>query len=75
MFAGIGIIGALASILASLLVSPATPEPAPDAEPTTPVAPEADGRSIVATAELDAIRAELAALRASLDRGGEPGRT
>ena len=34
MFAGIGIIGALASILASLLVSPSTPEePAADAEP------------------------------------------
>ena len=34
MFAGIGIIGALASILASLLVSPSTPdEPAPEAAP------------------------------------------
>jgi voltage-gated potassium channel len=74
MFAGIGIIGALASILASLLVSPASSEPAIDAEPRTLVVPE-KGQTIVATTELDAIRAELAALRASLDRGGEPGRT
>ena len=67
MFAGIGIIGALASILASLLVSPATDaEPATDTEPTTRVVPEA-GQTIVATSELDAIRAELVALRASLE--------
>jgi voltage-gated potassium channel len=72
MFAGIGIIGALASILASLLVSPATPpEPATETEPATPVVPEA-GQTIVSTSELDAIRAELAALRASLDRPGSP---
>jgi voltage-gated potassium channel len=52
MFAGIGIIGALASILASLLVSP--PPPAED------------GDEAVASAEgasLDEVRSEMAALR------------
>ena len=82
MFAGIGIIGALASILASLLVSPPPPEePAPEA-----AAPEAATGAATATSaaapapapELDAVsagaiveelarlRAEIAALRASL---------
>jgi voltage-gated potassium channel len=66
MFAGIGIIGALASILASMLVSPPTPE-----EPAPAVAsggvPAADALATGAVAdELAAIRAELAALRESL---------
>ena len=78
MFAGIGIIGALASILASMLVSPSTPEEpapaivsgaAPAAGEATPGAP---GSAIDATSagaiveELASLRAEIAALRASL---------
>ena len=73
MVAGIGIIGALASILASLLVSPSTPdEPAagpaavgkaPDAAPAAP----ADAPAMNAIVEeLAGLRAEIAALRASL---------
>jgi voltage-gated potassium channel len=64
MIAGIGIIGALASILASLLVSPATPdaEATADAEPASSAAPTTN--AIVE--ELAALRAEIAALRASL---------
>ncbi len=59
MFAGIGIIGALASILASLLVSPSTPE-----EPATQ---EASGAAAVPDAtSVDAIVAELAGLRAEV---------
>ena len=59
MLTGIGIIGALASIFASLLVSPSEPPPlGPD----------------VSTTELQAIRAELAGLREQLaqDGSGEP---
>jgi voltage-gated potassium channel len=78
MFAGIGIIGALASILASLLVSPSTPdEPAQDAGSAAGVA------SVTGTAEsaLEAaqeaslrqelidIKEELAALRRALGTG------
>ncbi len=63
MFAGIGIIGALASILASLLVSPSAP-----AEPETEEKPGAaswvDGAAILD--ELADLRAEIAALRAGL---------
>jgi voltage-gated potassium channel len=82
MFAGIGIIGALASILASLLVSPATPdEPAPEAAapaaateavtatsaPSPALAPALDAASAGAIVEeLASLRAEIAALRASL---------
>jgi len=70
MFAGIGIIGALASILASLLVSPSKPEEAaPEAasDPVAGAAPMADAGGTGSIAEeLAAIRAELAALRASL---------
>src|SRR5688572_14668511 len=70
MFAGVGIIGALASILASLLVSPPTPaEPVPDADPTTSVAPGAT-QITVATSELVALRLEIEALRALIARGG-----
>jgi voltage-gated potassium channel len=66
MFAGIGIIGALASILASLLVSTATPEePAPEVAPGAEAA--VDGAAAGAIIEeLAALRAEIAALRAAL---------
>mgnify|MGYP000606070887 CR=1 FL=1 len=75
MFAGIGIIGALASILASLLVSPSTPDsPAPGAASTTAPA-DASGRDAIVAelaglrSEMAGQRAEIAALRASLDNG------
>ena len=66
MFAGIGIIGALASILASLLVSPSTPD-----EPARGVVPAA-GSGVDATAtsaiiaELTGLRAEVAGQRAEI---------
>jgi voltage-gated potassium channel len=62
MFAGVGIIGALASILASILV------PEPNAEEEPEEAPSAD----TVRDELVEIRAELSALRRSLSIGGEP---
>ena len=65
MFAGVGIIGALASILASILV----PQPKEsDPEATTTVTPQVEE-------ELAKIRAELAALRSSLaaDQPGPSG--
>jgi voltage-gated potassium channel len=81
MFGGVGIIGALASILASFLVSPTEPEaePEPPAEPK-PAEPEpaaitserlAAARTEPTPAfdeELRAIRAEIEALRKTLDR-------
>jgi voltage-gated potassium channel len=71
MFAGIGIIGALASILASMLVSPSTPdEPAPDAaagEPAPAAAPPMATDAIVE--ELALLRAEIAELRETLSAG------
>jgi voltage-gated potassium channel len=68
MFAGVGIIGALASILASLLVSsPAAAEPVPDAASATSLEQVAPQTS-VSTSELVALRLEIEALRASLDR-------
>ena len=66
MFAGVGIIGALASILASILVpQPEEPDPVEVVESTTSAL----------EAELAGIRAELIALRQSLsaDRPGSPG--
>ena len=72
MLAGIGIIGALASILASLLVSPSTPEePAADAQPAAasvpaPAAPVDAQATSAIVEELAALRAEIAALRESL---------
>ncbi len=71
MVAGIGIIGALASILASLLVSPsdtAKPEPETGTAPADEPAPAAlDPASTAAIAEeLAGLRAEIADLRASL---------
>ena len=69
MFAGVGIIGALASILASLLVSPPAPsEPEPDPGVATSVAP-GDALTTVSTSELVALRLEIEALRASIERG------
>jgi len=66
MLAGIGIIGALASILASLLVSPSTTDEAEDAANEA-----ADDAAVAAIAsELAGLRADIAALTASLDRGG-----
>jgi voltage-gated potassium channel len=64
MFAGIGIIGALASILASMLVAPGQPAPeeAPGAAESRADAP---ANSAIAE-ELAGLRAEIAALRASL---------
>ncbi|MGZ6338740.1 MAG: ion transporter [Candidatus Limnocylindrales bacterium] len=77
MFAGIGIIGALASILASLLVSPSTPaEPVPEEAPATEPQVAAATTGTVAEelaglrAELAGQRAEIAALRASLGADG-----
>ena len=78
MFAGIGIIGALASILASLLVSPAPPEePTQEPEPAAPPAVDATATATASIAEelaglraeLAGQRAEIAALRTSLDNG------
>jgi voltage-gated potassium channel len=76
MFAGIGIIGALASILASLLVSPPSPD---DATPETPSGPSPAVDAAPTDAIVEALtalrtevadqRAEIAALRASLGEG------
>lgn len=60
MFAGIGIIGALASILASLLVSPAPPN-------ETPPEPDASTASASIAQELAGLRAEIAAQRADIE--------
>jgi voltage-gated potassium channel len=65
MFAGIGIIGALASILASVLVAPSTA-----AEPESEAVPAMPKTGTVAIAEeLAGLRTEIAALRASLGTG------
>jgi voltage-gated potassium channel len=75
MFAGIGIIGALASILASMLVAPskpdepapeaaaASPDPAPSPAVAQPVPPDA------VVEELALLRAEIAELRETLSAG------
>ncbi|HEY7827687.1 MAG TPA: potassium channel family protein, partial [Candidatus Limnocylindrales bacterium] len=67
MFAGIGIIGALASILASLLVSPTSADP----EPAEPTPQPADPGSAAVATELAGLRAEIAELRASLRPSAE----
>ena len=89
MFAGVGIIGALASILASLLVAPSSPDEAATGEtssvsvaasavdPGSAAASAVDpgaaaasavdpGSAAAIVAELSSLRAEIAALRASL---------
>lgn len=77
MFAGIGIIGALASILASLLVSspsPDEPAPASSAAPAADIDPISSSAILQELARIRAEvagqRAEIAALRASLDNSG-----
>ena len=62
MFAGVGIIGALASILASLLVPPPKTDDA--AAPAAGAIADADA----VAAELAGLRAEVAALRAEIQR-------
>ena len=62
MFAGVGIIGALASILASVLVPAPKTEEEPEEGPATGTVRD----------ELVEIKAELSALRRSLSIGGEP---
>jgi voltage-gated potassium channel len=64
MFAGVGIIGSLASILASVLVSPSESEPADDS--TGLVTESSTGSSPELHDELRAIRAELEALRRTI---------
>jgi voltage-gated potassium channel len=59
MFMGVGIIGALASVLASFLIAPAQPEPGDSSQSS-----EADSREL--HDELQGIRAELEALRNTL---------
>jgi len=77
MFAGIGIIGALASILASLLVSSSAPaDPAPEAPSGGGPMADPTGTSAIVEelaglrAEVAGQRAEIAALRATLGDGG-----
>jgi voltage-gated potassium channel len=73
MFAGIGIIGALASILASLLVSPSAPEePAADAA-ASPEAQLAGDATTAISDQLAGMRAEIAALRSAIESAGRPG--
>jgi voltage-gated potassium channel len=66
MFSGVGIIGALASILASILVPPPDTEEEPDPGPPT-------GRTV--QEELEQVRLELVALRQliAVDRSDPPG--
>jgi voltage-gated potassium channel len=66
MFAGIGIIGALASILASLLVSP-SPSDDSTAESELAVEPSIQPSDVASIAEeLAGLRAEIAGQRAEL---------
>jgi voltage-gated potassium channel len=67
MFAGVGIIGSLASILASILVPPPDANETDEPEATVPV-----GAEVSLAAELAGIRAELAELRSMMvvDRPG-----
>jgi voltage-gated potassium channel len=69
MFSGVGIIGALASILASLLVPPPKEEPEAEAEQSTVatiVAEAAVGSANTAGAASDAVASELAKMREEL---------
>jgi len=69
MFSGVGIIGALASILASVLVPEPddTSEPAPAATAAGPAAAQAGASSL--EAEVAGLRAEIQALRVALSAG------
>ena len=69
MFSGVGIIGALASILASVLVPDPdeTSEPAPAATAAGPAAAQAGASSL--EAEVAGLRAEIQALRVALSAG------
>ncbi len=76
MFSGIGIIGALASILASVLVAPSSPQPESEpaaaaalAAPAVAAAPMPMPADAVAR-ELAGLRAEIAALRGALGSAG-----
>jgi voltage-gated potassium channel len=83
MFAGIGIIGALASILASLLVSPASDEPAPSPADVADPADVPAGAVAATQRILDELaglrgevagqRAEIAGLRARLEGSSSVG--
>ena len=67
MFMGVGIIGALASILASFLVAPTEAEPEPvETEPAEVSVSPSTGSSPELRDELRAIRAELTAIRETL---------
>jgi len=72
MFMGVGIIGALASILASFLVAPTEPEPAEEPAQSSSESPVGPSTALSADLspelhdELRAIRAELEALRKTL---------
>jgi voltage-gated potassium channel len=73
MFAGVGIIGALASILASLLVAPSpSDEPATVETPSTAVMAADPGSTGAIVAELASLRAEIAAMRAALPSDASP---
>ena len=65
MLAGVGIIGALASILASLLVAPA-PADEQDAETATATTTDAASATDAIARELAGLRAELAGQRAEI---------
>jgi hypothetical protein len=77
MFAGVGIIGALASILASILVPPPDSDEAPASAPAPALAAAPAGGTVTASVEeeLAKLRAEIEALRLSLavDRSGSSG--
>jgi len=83
MFAGVGIIGALASILASILVPPPDPDealasaPAATQAPAPALAPARTEGNLTASVEeeLAKLRAEIEALRLALavDRSGSSG--
>jgi voltage-gated potassium channel len=66
MFAGVGIIGALASILASFLIPPAKKEEEPEAPPSVESSPALPSSGV--EQELAAVKTELAALRQLLEK-------
>lgn len=66
MFAGIGIIGALASILASLLVAPGPSDSEPVPEAATPSPDPAPSPALVQPVPPDAVVEELARLRSEI---------